>query len=160
MLRITRFRMVTSLTGSVGSFGSFGSSYTRNAACVLSVVVQPLPSRIAGCGCPCGSSTYSPTKVLPVFGLIDAVIGYTPLCRQKVVAPTLALMISWIDWPGKMSAAPAGHVIAVCGPIPDICAVELISQCLTVPGIGSPNTAFEHCVPPVRVWTKNVLLAP
>ena len=36
----------------------------RNAACVSSAVVQPVPSRIA---------PYSPTKVLPVFGLIELV---------------------------------------------------------------------------------------
>ena len=47
MLRITRFRMVTESMGAFGSFGSFGSSYTRNGACVSSVVVQPVPSRIA-----------------------------------------------------------------------------------------------------------------
>ena len=87
MLRITRFRMVTESMGPFGSFGSFGSSYTRNAACVSSVVVQPVPSRIA---------PYSPTKVLPVFGVIELVRECTPARRQNVVVPGFRLTKLWM----------------------------------------------------------------
>ena len=52
---------------------SMSSLCARNAACVSSLVVQPLPSRIA---------PYSPTNVSPVFGLIELVSECTPARRQ------------------------------------------------------------------------------
>ena len=64
MVRITGFRMVTE---------SMSPLCARKAACVSSAVVQPVPSRIA---------PYSPTKVLPVFGLIELVNRCTPIRRQ------------------------------------------------------------------------------
>ena len=48
----------------------------RNAAWVGSLVVQPLPSRMA---------PYSPTKVSPVFGVMALVNACTPAFRQNVV---------------------------------------------------------------------------
>src|SRR5436190_17664527 len=81
MFRITRFLMVTLSMAVFGSFGSFGSSYTRNAACESSVVVQPVPSRIA---------PNSPTKVLPVFGVSDRFTTCVPALKQYVVAPGFA----------------------------------------------------------------------
>ena len=78
-----------------------------NAAAFGSDVVQPVPSRIA---------PYSPTKVLPVFGLIELVNRCTPVRRQNVVPPGDMLTRSWIDWPGTIFTAPAGHVMVARGP--------------------------------------------
>ena len=61
--------------------------------------------------------------------------------------------------PGQMSAAPDGHVIVERGPYDEVevggggvgvvvGAVPPIEHCLTVPGAGSPNTAFVQAVPP------------
>ena len=104
-----------------------------------SVVVQPVPSRIA---------PYSPTKVLPVFGLIELVSECTPARRQNVVEPVCELTMRGIGWPGQMSTAPAGHVIVGLGPYDDDGgAVVLMWHCFAVPKIGSPNTPFVHGVP-------------
>ena len=78
MLRITRLRMVTS---------SMSWLWARNAPWFGSVVAQPVPSRIA---------PYSPTKILPVFGVIALVIGCTPALRQNVVLPGNRLTSAWI----------------------------------------------------------------
>src|SRR5918996_5662757 len=50
-------------------------------------------------------------------GLRYAVVGTCrPARRQKVVLPSLALIFAWMSWPGRMSTAPAGPVIAAEGP--------------------------------------------
>src|SRR5574339_587968 len=69
MFRMTRFLMVTLSTPLFRP---------RNAASSGFELVQPVPSRIA---------PYSPTKVLPVFGVIELIRECTPALRQNVVAP-------------------------------------------------------------------------
>ena len=69
MFRITSFRMLTE---------SMSSLCARNAPCVSSLVLQPLPSRIA---------PYSPTNVFPVLGLIELRREWVPALRQNVVLP-------------------------------------------------------------------------
>jgi hypothetical protein len=78
-----------------------------NAAAFGSDVFQFEPSRIA---------PYSPTKVLPVFGLIELVNRCTPARRQNVVPPGYMLTRGWIDWSGTIFRAPAGHVMEAWGP--------------------------------------------
>ena len=84
MLRMTRLRMVTS---------SMSWLCARNAAWLSSLVVQPVPSRIA---------PYSPTNVLPVFGVIALRSEWMPALRQNVVFPGLSLMAAWMLVPGEM----------------------------------------------------------
>ena len=90
----------------------------RNAPCVSSLVLQPLPSRIA---------PYSPTNVSPVFGLIELVSECTPARRQKVVPPNSRLTKLWMTLPGQMSTAPDGHVIVDCGPTEDVKAAAVVA---------------------------------
>src|SRR4029453_1420805 len=66
MLRITRFLIVTLVCPAV----------PRNAPASRSVVLQPVPSRIA---------PYSPTKVLPAFGVTDWDQRCVPAAMQNVV---------------------------------------------------------------------------
>src|SRR5262245_16990732 len=125
----------------------------RNAACVVSVVDQLAPSRIA---------PYSPTNVLPVFGCTELFTGCTPARRQNVVAPGLRLTKLWMVWPGRMSTEPAGQVIEDCGPTADEeggggggggggVDDAPVAHCFTTPGAGSPKTLLVHGVPPVTV---------
>jgi hypothetical protein len=98
MFRITRLRMVTL---------SMSSLCARNAACVASSVDQPVPSRIA---------PYSPTNVLPLFGLIELVNRCTPARRQNVVLAGDESTRRWIGWSDAILTAPAGHVMVAWGP--------------------------------------------
>ena len=83
----------------------------RNAACVSSAVVQPLPSRIA---------PYSPTNVFPVFGLIELHRECVPALRQNVVLPGLRLTAAWMLAPGEMLMLPAAQVMLGCVPAPGV----------------------------------------
>ena len=83
-------------------------------------------------------------------GVMERLSACTPACRQNVVPGGWELIIDGMKspgWFGAMRNAPAGHVIAACGPTPDGDTVALISQCLTVPTIGSPKLHWCSGVP-------------
>src|SRR5690349_13682460 len=98
MFRITRFLMVTKSTSTLSAMNAAASGFD---------VVQPVPSRIA---------PYSPTKVLPVFGVIEPVNRCTPARRQNVVLPGDMLTRDWIDWSDAIFTESAGHVMVARGP--------------------------------------------